>query len=95
MCSRQSASSSVGRDGRDVDLPDIAPIATINIAGAGHLAWADIGRTSTHPDIAAYSLAFLEHYVKGRPPAPILTQPAPGVARLYYDSELGRSATGR
>lgn len=59
--------------------------------GAGHLAWADIGNPETHPDIVAYSVAFLNHYVNGKPAKPLLTQPLPGVALLRYDSELGQS----
>jgi len=59
--------------------------------GAAHLAWADIGNPATHPDIVAYSVAFLNHYVNGKPAEALLTQPQPGVAVLRYDSELGQS----
>jgi len=59
--------------------------------GAAHLAWADVGHPETHPDIVAYSVAFLNRYVNGKPAQPLLTQPLPGVALLRYDSELGQS----
>ena len=58
--------------------------------GAGHLAWQDNGDPSTRDPILAVSLAFLEHYVKGLPPAPELTYKSGGVALFRYDSELGR-----
>jgi hypothetical protein len=72
-----------------------APKYFVEFAGVGHLAWADIGRTGTHPGIVAYSLAFLDRYVKGTPPASVLTHPGSGIARLSYDSELGRSSPAR
>ena len=46
-----------------------------------------------HQEIIAYSLAFLDHYVKGLPAAPVLTQALPGVAAWRYDSELGKDGS--
>ncbi|HEX3952742.1 MAG TPA: alpha/beta hydrolase-fold protein [Stellaceae bacterium] len=63
----------------------------VDFKGAGHFAWADIGRNDMHPPIVAYSLAFLDHYVRGAVPSTILTHVSSGVARLRYDSELGSS----
>jgi dienelactone hydrolase len=60
----------------------------VEFAGAAHLAWADIGRRA-HPEIVAYSLAFLDHYVRGAPAAALLTHAVPGVARLRFASDLG------
>jgi hypothetical protein len=49
----------------------------------------------TSKDVAqagvAYSLAFLNHYVKGDPANPQLTTKSPGVAVFRYASELGSS----
>lgn len=67
-----------------------APKYYVELKGAGHLAWTDL-RLSSHELIIAYSLAFLDHYVKGLPAAPVLTQARPGVAALRYDSGLGTS----
>jgi predicted dienelactone hydrolase len=63
----------------------------MELAGAGHLAWTDADATG-HRAILAYSLAFLDHYVKGAPAAAALTQALPGVSQLRYVSELGSSA---
>jgi predicted dienelactone hydrolase len=65
-----------------------APKYFVDFAGAGHLAWADIGRRD-HAQIVDYSLAFLDHYLRDAPAAAMLTQPAAGVALLRFDSELG------
>ena len=62
----------------------------VEFAGAGHLVWTDSDDTDRKA-ILAYSLAFLNHYVKGRPASALLTQAMPGVARLRYASELGNS----
>ena len=58
----------------------------------GHFAWTDIGRRKARKAIIAYSLTFMNYYVKGEPPAPSLTQVLPGVALFRYASELGNSA---
>ena len=55
---------------------------------AGHFAWADIGITA-HEEIVAYSVAFMNHYVKGESEKPPLTKKIPGVAVMRYASELG------
>jgi predicted dienelactone hydrolase len=57
----------------------------------GHFAWADIGRKTARKAIIAYSITFMNYYVKGEPPAPPLTEPLPGVAVFKYASELGNS----
>ena len=59
-------------------------------ANAGHLAWTNSDATDRKA-ILAYSLAFLNHYVKGAPADPALTHPLSGVAQLRYASELGNS----
>jgi predicted dienelactone hydrolase len=55
---------------------------------AGHLAWTDICGTA-HAQIVSYSLAFMNHYVKGEPAGRLLTHPSPGVVQFRYASELG------
>ena len=62
----------------------------VEFDGAGHFAWTDVGLASAHPDIIAYSVAFLDLYVKREPVDPKLTQVLPGVAVLRYASELGK-----
>jgi dienelactone hydrolase len=59
---------------------------------AGHFAWTDIG-IEERKAILAYSLAFLNHYVKGEPAVPLLrqTRTLPGVALFRYKSEVGNS----
>jgi len=57
---------------------------------AGHFAWADVGITA-HEEIVAYSLAFMNHYVKEEPAKPSLTKKIPGVALIRYASELGKN----
>jgi len=46
---------------------------------AGHFAWTNLN-TTAHESIVAYSLAFMNHYVKDEPVDPILTRSEPGVA---------------
>ena len=55
---------------------------------ADHLAWTDIHRTA-HVLIVSYSLAFMNHYVKGEPAGRLLTHPSPGVVQLRYAAESG------
>ena len=57
---------------------------------AGHFAWADVGMTA-HEKIVAYSLAFMNHCVKGESVKQSLTQKIPGVALMRYASELGKN----
>lgn len=61
----------------------------VEFRGAGHLAWTNVGNAAARDGIVSYSVAFLNHYVNEKPAAPLLTQSAPGVALLRYDSELG------
>jgi predicted dienelactone hydrolase len=55
---------------------------------AGHFAWTDIGAIA-RKEIIAYSLAFMNHYVKGEPAEPLLTKPPPGFAVARYASAIG------
>ena len=66
-----------------------SPKYFVEFEGAGHFAWTNVGRAD-RDGIVAYSLAFLDRYVKGSPAAPVLTQSLPGVAVYRYESELGR-----
>jgi pimeloyl-ACP methyl ester carboxylesterase len=66
-----------------------APKYYVEFEGIGHFAWADIGRESARSGIVAYSLAFLNHYVKGEPADRQLTKKSSGVAVFRYASELG------
>jgi dienelactone hydrolase len=65
------------------------PKYLVVFVGASHAAWGD-RRSESHEQIVAYSLAFLDRYVRGLPAMPLLTTPMPGVASLRFDSELGR-----
>ena len=56
---------------------------------AGHFAWTNLVSAS-HGAIVNYSLAFLNHYVKGERASPVLTRKLPGVAGFQYASELGK-----
>jgi predicted dienelactone hydrolase len=67
-----------------------SPKYYVEFDGAGHFAWTDIGLASAHAAIIAYSVAFLDLYVKREPVDPKLTQALPGVAVLRYASELGK-----
>ena len=69
-----------------------SPKYFVEFAGAGHLAWTDL-RRDLQPEITASSIAFLDHYLKGTPADPRLTQAGGGVATLRYASELGTSGT--
>ncbi len=62
----------------------------VEFANAGHLAWTN-SDTTDRKAILAYSLAFLNHYVRGDAADAVLTHTVPGVARLRYASELGNS----
>jgi dienelactone hydrolase len=48
---------------------------------AGHFAWTNLS-TTAHRLIVAYSLAFMNHYVKGEPADPMLMHAQPEVARF-------------
>jgi pimeloyl-ACP methyl ester carboxylesterase len=60
----------------------------VEFAGAGHFAWTDL-LSGKHQDIVKFSIAFMDHYLKGLPPSPTLTEPSEGVATLRYDAEFG------
>ena len=64
----------------------------VEFARAGHFAWTDI-HAIHHKNIISYSLAFMDHYVRGKPADPILSHAASGVSVLRYRSELGDSET--
>lgn len=70
-----------------------APKYYVELAHAGHLVWTNTDPTDRQA-ILAYSLAFMNHYVKGEPAQPLLTRAAPGAAQLRYASELGSSEAG-
>lgn len=57
-----------------------APKYYVEFDGARHFAWSDKGREQFHPAIVNYSLAFLNHYLKGQPFPPGLMQKQPGVS---------------
>jgi hypothetical protein len=48
-----------------------------------HFAWTDIGIVA-HDAIVSYSLAFMDHYVEGKPDEKGITQAMPGVALYLY-----------
>ncbi len=54
---------------------------------AGHLAWTDV-RVDAHEAIVAYSLAFLDHYVRGAGASPLLSS-GDGLSDYRFTSELG------
>jgi hypothetical protein len=60
---------------------------------AGHLTWTNLTSTA-HDDIVAYSVAFMNHYVKGELADPLLPHARAGVAWLRYASELGTNGGG-
>jgi pimeloyl-ACP methyl ester carboxylesterase len=68
-----------------------APKYYVEFDKIGHFAWTDAGLATARGGIVAYSLAFLNHYVKGDPANPQLTTKSPGVAVFRYASELGSS----
>jgi hypothetical protein len=49
--------------------------------------------SQSHDSITAYSLAFLNHYVRGHSASKDLTASRNDVAVLRYDSELGTFAS--
>jgi hypothetical protein len=56
---------------------------------AGHFAWTNLSNTA-HDEITAYSVAFLNHYVKNEPAALTLTERRPRVASFDSSRSLGR-----
>jgi predicted dienelactone hydrolase len=61
-----------------------APKYFVEIAGAGHFAWAD-GAGSRKQPIVGYAIAFLDCYVKGDPESALLQAAQPGVMALRRD----------
>jgi len=61
-----------------------APKYYVEFDAATHFAWTNIGRV-VRDQITAYSIAFMNIYLKGAPPDPILTRAMPGVAVLRSD----------
>jgi predicted dienelactone hydrolase len=53
----------------------------IELDGAGHMAWTDL-RSTYHQAIMDYTLAFLDHYLKGKPFPPALTEVHPGISAV-------------
>jgi len=70
-----------------------APKYYVEFDKAGHLAWTNISSTA-HNSIVAYSIAFMNHYVKGETADPSLTRQTPDAVSLRYASELGTSDFG-
>jgi predicted dienelactone hydrolase len=62
-----------------------APKHLVVFTGATHGAWGD-GRRRSHGDIVAYSIAFLDRYVRGQPASPALLSARPGVASIRFDT---------
>ena len=63
----------------------------VNFYGATHFVWTNLGLGHRN-EIVAYSLAFMDHYVRGERAADVLTQRLPGVADYRYASELGQGS---
>jgi hypothetical protein len=53
------------------------------LKGAGHFAWTDL-RSTFQDAIVAYSIAFLDRYVRGSAGSLLLSQPTSAVAVLRY-----------
>ncbi len=68
------------RTGSAYDLSP-PPKYLVVFRGATHFAWTDFGVVA-HRQIVAYSTAFLDHYLRDAPAAPLLNHPAQGVAVL-------------
>ena len=60
----------------------------VEFGRAGHFIWTDLNK-GFHDEIASYSIAFMNHYVRGEPAAPVLTRAEPDVTALRFASELG------
>ncbi len=56
----------------------------VEFEGAGHLAWTDLD-AAFQPAIVAYSRAFVDRYLKGKPFPPALAVPHDGVAVIRID----------
>jgi predicted dienelactone hydrolase len=51
------------------------PASYVEFKGAGHFAWTD-GQSDHHDDITRYTIAWLDHYVRGRPAAALPARPS-------------------
>jgi pimeloyl-ACP methyl ester carboxylesterase len=60
------------------------PKYLVVISKAGHLAWTNIGRAVFRKPIADYSVAFLNHYVKEQPAAPLLSEAGLGISLFRH-----------
>ena len=69
-----------------------APKYLVVFTGATHGAWGD-RRNESHGGIVAYSVAFLDRYVRDLPASPVLTTAMPGVASLRFDAGQAGSAS--
>ena len=56
----------------------------VEFKGARHMSWTNLLSTA-HESITAYSLAFMNHYLKNEATSPILTKSLPDVLSLEYD----------
>jgi predicted dienelactone hydrolase len=68
-----------------------APKYLVVFQGATHGAWGD-RRNQSHDNIVAYSIAFLDQYVRGIA-SPALTASRPGVAEMKFDPGVERPRT--
>jgi predicted dienelactone hydrolase len=70
---------------------DSAPVPKhlVVFTGATHAAWGDRSWRS-HDGIVAYSIAFLDRYVRGLPAGAALTTARPGVASIKFDTTAAR-----
>jgi predicted dienelactone hydrolase len=62
-----------------------APRWLVVFRGAGHNAWGD-RRNGSHDAIIAYSVAFLDRYVRDMPAAPVLTARRPEVVEMRFEA---------
>jgi predicted dienelactone hydrolase len=60
----------------------------VEFEGAGHLAWTDLPERD-HDAIVAYSIAFMDHFLKGEPADSLLAHPGTRVSILRFVSETG------
>jgi predicted dienelactone hydrolase len=60
------------------------PKYLVVIDRAGHFSWTNIGRAMFRKPIVDYSVAFLNHYVKGQPAEPLLSQPGLGISLFRH-----------
>ena len=64
-----------------------APKYYVEFKQAGHLPGPTLARASFRREIIAYSLAFMNHYVKGEPAERLLTQASPAVAQVQLSRQ--------